>query len=139
MELSGDFTEMDSWNSLFSISQELCFFRWLLKNSTNYSHYFIALTWMGLHWVKLSHFGFNTGACFFASKLITGDINSDWSLHLEAFTKLLLYDRAYNHDKYMSQGLIYLYGMYELPQKHPDLHQYFMKYNSVMKYNSIYL
>ena len=77
----------------------IMFFRWLLKNSTNYSHYFIALTWMGLHWVKLSRFGFNTGACFFASELITGNRNSDWSLHLETFTKMLLYDRAYNHGK----------------------------------------
>ena len=39
---------------------------------------------------------------------------------------MLVYDRPYDQWKYMRWGLVYLYDMYELPEKHPDLYQYFM-------------
>ena len=42
---------------------------------------------------------------------------------------MLVYDRAYGYNKYMSWVSIFLYDMYELPEKHPgsiDLHQYVM-------------
>ena len=57
---------------------------------------------------------------------IATDRNSDWSLHLETFTEMLVYDRAYDHCKCMSWVLVFLYDMHELPEKHPDLHRYFM-------------
>ena len=47
---------------------------------------------------------------------------------------MLVYDRAYDQWKYMRWGLVYLYDMYELPEKHPDLYQYFEWFShSVMK------
>ena len=57
---------------------------------------------------------------------IAAERNSNWLLHLETFAEMLAYDRAYDHYKYMSWGLVYLYDMYELPEKHPDLYQHFM-------------
>ena len=65
---------------------------------------------------------------FLLLNFIPVERNSDCSLHLEAFAEMLVYNRAYDHYKYMSWGLVYLYDMYELPEKHPDLHQYFMSH-----------
>ena len=63
---------------------------------------------------------------FLLLNFIAADGNSDWFFHLETFTEMLVYDRAWGHYKYMSWGLVFSYDMYELPKKHVDLHQYFI-------------
>ena len=51
---------------------------------------------------------------------------------------MLVHDRVFNHYKYMSWDLNYLYDMYELPEKKADLHQYFMSgFHSVTKQNIV--
>ena len=64
---------------------------------------------------------------FLLLNFIAAERNSDWSLHLETFTEMLVFDRAYDHYKFMSWDLVFWYDMYELPEKHPHLLQYFMR------------
>ena len=63
---------------------------------------------------------------FLLLNFITTERSLYWSLYLETFSEMLVYDRAYDQWKYMRWGLVYLYDMYEPPEKHPDLYQYFM-------------
>ena len=63
---------------------------------------------------------------FLLLNFIAEEKNLDWSLHLETFTEMLVYDRVQGHCKYMRWGLVFSHDMYELAEKHPGLYQYFM-------------
>ena len=63
---------------------------------------------------------------FLLLNFVTAERNSDWSVHLETFAEMLVFDRAQDHCKYMNLDLVFLY-MCELPEKHLDLQQNFIK------------
>ena len=72
---------------------------------------------------------------FLLLDFIAAERESNWHLHLETFAKMLQYDRAYDHYKYFSWGLIYLFDMHELPSKHPDLYHNFVIGNHAVSRN----
>ena len=63
---------------------------------------------------------------FLLLDFLAAERDSDWNTHLETFQEMLFYDRAFDHYKYLSWGLIYLCDMLDLPTTHPYLHESFM-------------
>ena len=57
---------------------------------------------------------------------LAAERDSDWKIHLETFQEMIYYDRAFDHYKYFSWGLVYLCDMAELPTKHPALYESFV-------------
>lgn len=57
---------------------------------------------------------------------IAAEREPNWNVHLETFTEMLKYDRAYDHYKYFKWGAVYLIDMHNLPSKHPELYQNFL-------------
>ena len=62
---------------------------------------------------------------FLLLEFIAAERDSDWEKHLELFQQMLIYDRAYDHYRYFSWGLVYLCDMIELPKTHPFIYECF--------------
>lgn len=54
---------------------------------------------------------------------IYGDRDANWNLHLEAFTEMLPYDRAFDHLNYFRWGTVYIADMQRLPEVAPRIHK----------------
>ena len=54
-----------------------------------------------------------------------GERDSNWNLHLETFSAMLPYDRAYDHLNYFRWGTVYLVDMKMLPTTAPLVHKVF--------------
>ena len=59
--------------------------------------------------------------------------DSDWKIHLETFQEVIYDDRAFDHYKYFSWGLVYLCDMAELPTKHPALYESLLMANMLFQ------
>ena len=65
---------------------------------------------------------------------LAAECDSDWKVHLETFKEMLCYDRAFDHFKYFTWGMIYYIDMMQLPEKHPELYEAFLKgYHTVSR------
>ena len=57
---------------------------------------------------------------------IEAERDANWQLHLDSFREMLPYDKAFDHYKYLSWGIIYLADMMMLPETYPDVYQNFL-------------
>ena len=54
-----------------------------------------------------------------------GDRDANWLLHLETFSAMLPYDRAFDHLNYFRWGTVYLTDMKMLQEVAPTVHREF--------------
>jgi len=57
--------------------------------------------------------------------LIYSDRNANWNLHLDAFTEMLPYDKAFDHLNYFRWGTVYITDMRRLSEDAPEVYREF--------------
>ena len=56
---------------------------------------------------------------------LAAERESNWKVHLEIIREMIYYDRAFDHYKYFTWGMIYYFDMIRLPEKHPEIYNAF--------------
>ena len=62
----------------------------------------------------------------------------NWQLHSVTLKQMIPYFTASGHNMYTNSAYLYLTNMQKLPETQPELYDYFMKGNHVIRTSDIY-